>query len=133
MTRFPEWPELLAEFVDRHRHQPFEWASNDCVLFASGWVQEATGEDPLGELRGAWTDMASAVRLLRDLGGLQAAITSKLGEPIPVGLAQRGDLALIEREDERGVGIVIGADVAVLSESGVAFVKLNEAAAAWRV
>lgn len=131
--RVSDWPERLMTFLAERRRMPFEWASHDCCTFAADWVLDATGADPLGDLRGQWTDRASAVRLLRDLGGLRAAVESKMGEPIPVGFAQRGDLALIERDDARGLGIVIGADVAVLTESGIGFVRLSEASAAWRV
>lgn len=132
--RVADWPERLAEFVAEHRSVAFEWGVTDCVLFAAAWIERATGADPLGDLRGQWTDMVSAVRLLRDLGGLRAAVESQLGEPLPaVLLAQRGDVALIEREDERGLGVVIGAEVAVLTEQGIGFVRLSEASVAWRV
>jgi hypothetical protein len=131
--RIHDWPERLMRFLAERRRVPFDWGQHDCVLFACSWIEEATGADPLGDLRGQWTDAASAVRLLRDLGGLRAAVESKMGEPIPVLMAQRGDLALIEREDERGLGVVVGADVAVLTPAGIGFVALSEASAAWRV
>lgn len=134
MTRVPDWPERMARYLTRYRKTPFAWGEHDCVLFAAGWIKEATGDDPLGELRGRWTDAMSAARLVRDLGGLAAAVTAVIGAPLAsTTFAQRGDIALIEQEDARGLGIVVGTQVAVVTERGIGYVELSEAAAAWRI
>lgn len=90
-----DWPERLAAFLESRGPEPFVWGSNDCALFAADWVLTLTGADPLGPLRGAWTDEASARDLMASLGGLDAAARSVLGEPLPtVLLARRGDVML---------------------------------------
>lgn len=132
MARREDWPARLARYVDAHRDTPFGWGRFDCVLFAAGWVREATGADPVAGLE--WTDMRSALRVIESMGGLQAAVESRLGSPISAAIAWRGDVILHEITERPGMGVCVGADFAAPSEDGgLMFIPMSAARTAWRV
>lgn len=85
-------PALLAYIAARMR-APFAWgkAANDCVSFAGGAVEAQTGVDRLGVLP-SWTTERGAARVLRRLGGLEAAVDGVLTS-LPPSQAARGDVA----------------------------------------
>lgn len=87
---------------------PFEWGrkANDCVAFAGGAVRAQTGIDPLKGLR--WTSQRSAMRLLSRLGGLEAAVSSRLS-PVAPALARRGDIAGVVENGKLLLMVVEGA------------------------
>jgi hypothetical protein len=129
--RREDWPSRLIDFIEAASGRPFSWGSSDCCLFAADWVQDATGIDPAAGHRGRYRTEAGAARLLNRLGGsVDAAATGALGAPLasPL-LAQRGDIALVGG----ALGVVIGGEVALLSETGPVLHPLATAARAWRV
>jgi hypothetical protein len=129
--RHENWPSRLSDFIGAASGRPFSWGSSDCCLFAADWVQEATGIDPAAEYRGRYRTEAGAARLLNRLGGsVEAAVDKALGMPLtsPL-LAQRGDIALVDG----ALGIVIGGEVALMSEAGLVLHPLAMAARAWRI
>lgn len=112
--RFENWPELLDAYVQQHREAAHAWGTHDCALFASGAVLAITGEDPFAEYRGRYSNEAQAEVLLDEAGGFEALCTRLLGEPVPAGLARRGDLVFgpLRRDGAEGLAVCIG-DVAV--------------------
>lgn len=84
--------EALHAYVASHMRTAFAWGQHDCVLFAAGAVQAQTGEDPLRAYRGRWTSERGAARVLKRLGGMEAAVNTVLS-PIAPAMAQRGDVA----------------------------------------
>ena len=96
LQRLPDWPRRLVGFFDARERQAFAWGPNDCITFGADGVLAITGVDLIAGLRGGWNGERAALRRLRRLGGLQAAVTSVLGAPLPSpALAQRGDVLLI--------------------------------------
>jgi hypothetical protein len=110
--RRQDWPQRLAEFNVSRRRMPFTWGGNDCVTLAADWIEQATGTDPIADIRG-WTDALSAARTIEALGGLEAAITARLGEPIPPAFARRGDVVLLDIAGRETVGVVVPMGVAL--------------------
>ena len=105
MTRNDDWPEALAGFIDARRNEPFAWGSNDCALFAADAIKEMTGVDLAENLRG-YTTAQGATRKINSAGGMRnfaAALTEKHH-----GLAQRGDVVLVEVEGRETFGVVVG-------------------------
>lgn len=132
--RLPDWPEQLVRFVDEARGRPFEWGEHDCVTAAADWVAQCTGVDPIADLRGRWTSAAEAARVIAELGGLEPAITARLGAPLKSPLfAQRGDLALLRIDGRQTLAVVIGADVVGPGEDGLVPLPVASAEVAWRV
>lgn len=135
MKRRHDWPECLIAFRAARARVPFAWGTNDCVTLAADWVIEATGVDPLGDLRGTWSTEYGAVRILKSLGGLGAAITHRMGAELDSpSLAQRGDLVLLQVDDNVwSCGVVVGTHAIAPGADGILLVPMSRASAAWRV
>ena len=99
LQRLPDWPERLAAYLHQHRQVAFEWGTADCVRFAAGAVQATTGRDVLPC---RWADKASAVRQLRQYGGLLAAVGGVLPALAAPAWAQRGDVVLVQASARPG-------------------------------
>ena len=69
-ARRDNWPNLLAQFIEQRREQPFAWAVNDCCIFAADWVAVCTGTDHAQPWRGRYSSGLGAVRFLDEAGGV---------------------------------------------------------------
>lgn len=97
--------EALAGFLAGRGRLPFAWGreENDCVGFVLAGILAMTGHDPLPGV--TWTTERGAARVIRRLGGLEAALDARL-MPIAPALAARGDVAGVD--DERfGVSLLL--------------------------
>jgi hypothetical protein len=138
-TRLQDWPEQLAAWVEAVRARPFEWGVWDCAIAANDCVQRITGTDVLGGLM--WDGLRGALRQLEVEGGLEAAVTERLGAPIAPTFAQRGDVVLIAAAwvpaDQAAIGslgVCLGEVACAPTQSGLAFVPMaGGAACAWKV
>ncbi len=101
--------DLLAlhRYLAERANMPFEWGhdKNDCASFAAGAITAQTGE-PF-DLGGAWSTAAEAARVIADRGGMEAAVDALL-DPVPAGMAKRGDLAMVAGEHRPLLMIVEG-------------------------
>jgi hypothetical protein len=94
LVRIKDWELRLQEVVARVRSRPFSWAEMHCGGFAAACVDAMTGSrfaDQIGGFDGAY----SAARWVRLEGGLVAAVTRRLGEPI-YALAELGDVVQLD-------------------------------------
>lgn len=131
--RLPDWEARLAAVVDEAQRRPFAWGHFDCCTFASDAAQAVSGVDRMGGLRRRYRDMRSALRLVRDLGGLMNAVKQALGEPLATPkLAQRGDIVLV-RAKLPALGVVVGQSALVPLVFGVQRVAMGDWIAGWRV
>lgn len=128
-----EWFAALDAHVEHHSGLLFVWGSNDCCTFAADWVATARGADPMADLRGLHTAMAAA-RAISEAGGLLAAVTARMGPPLPGTFAQVGDVALVRHGvDQVSMGVCVGPYVAAPGAVGLLMVPISQAEAAWRV
>lgn len=101
----------LQHYLQAWGAQPFNWRSANCCHLAAGWVQAATGRNPMQGLAET-PDLRAALRLLQTLGGsVASAWTQQLGcEPVPPPLARLGDVVLmpIPNPDGQGTGSAVG-------------------------
>lgn len=129
-TRRDNWPDLLAQFIEARREQPFAWGSNDCCLFGADWIQLCTGLDPAAVLRGTYDSALSGVRVLQKHGGLVGTIETHMEplgfKPIAQGLAARGDIAVRDCGNGDTMSIVIGSKIAYVGKDGLLFADLND-------
>lgn len=116
----------LPEYIATHLDRPFEWGKLDCVLFAVGWLQIASGIDYLSEYP-VWNDEREAVRLLRDLGGMETLLDKHLNRINPH-LARDGDIALRNNT----MHLFSGRHIVGPGERGLVFVSRMEAECAWQ-
>ena len=121
---------MLASWVERVRDRPFHWAEWDCAIAAADAVETITGENPLDV---HWSDIKTAVRQLEAEGGIESAVTARLGEPIPYALAQRGDIVLMSGERSEFIAVCLGSVAAAPSSTGLAFPEMSLAIKAWAV
>ena len=134
LTRLPDWDQRLARLVERHMQTPGVWGAADCLLTAMDAVEAVTGVDPAASVRGRYKTQLGAARLLRRNGfdDVEQALASRFPE---VGrlLAQRGDLAVIERDSLLCAGFVCSHGVAVKVETGLVFVPQTDIKSAFKV
>ena len=141
--RVPSLAERLGEYMRDCAGLAFDWGAANCCHFAAGWVERATGLNPMADLP-ATPSAVAALRLIRELGGsLQAAWTRQLGrEPIAPAFAQVGDVVLLPLALHSGepattgqvLGVCMGAQAVVLSGEGFCvFLPMSSAVLAWRL
>lgn len=85
--------QTLADYITSKLSQPFEYGVNDCILFAIGWVEIATGKKYLPA--NLWENEKEARRLIKKNGGL-IAVFDKHFTRIEPNYAQDGDLAIVD-------------------------------------
>ena len=141
LQRLPDWPERLDAAINEAAGQPFAWGQHDCALAAATAVQAITGVDPMADIRGAYRDALSAMRMAERLsggGGFEAALRAvcdRLGlQQIPPTLAQRGDIGLVTGADGRPVTAVWGGSAWLApGADGMESLSARQATAAWHI
>jgi hypothetical protein len=132
VTRFHDWPERLAEFIEGSRETPFEYGSHDCCRFAGKVVHAITGEDPMTAFD--YRSRLGAERLVRSAGTLDALINRTLGEPVHSSRAGRGDVVVADLEEGSTVGICLGEQCVFATDPvGITFRPRSMIRAAWRI
>jgi hypothetical protein len=130
--RLPDWEARLANLVVEAQTRRFAWGTFDCCIFAADCVQAMTGKDPMQGLRG-YTTWRQSVLLVRQLGGLPAAVKQALGDPLEhPALAQRGDVVLVNTKLP-ALGVVVGASALAPLSTGVQRFPVGDWVTAWRV
>jgi len=130
LTRAPNWPTLLAEYVEARRTTAFEYGVHDCCRFASGAVHAMTGEDPMASF--TYQNKAQALRLIAEDGALEKLLRDTLGLPLEsTAFALRGDVVLANLDNGPTVGIVLGALSAYAAETGLLLLPTRLARLAW--
>lgn len=115
----------LAEYITANLNRKFEWGSFDCVFFAVGWLNHATGKDYLAGLP-EWNTEEEAERVIAKVGGLQAAIDAQL-ERIHPNLARDGHVTL----HKRGMWLFSGPHIVGPGTNGLVFIDRTHAECAW--
>ena len=144
LKRHDDWPSRLLALVAERRDRAFAWGRHDCALFACDAVRTMTGVDPAKSLRGTYRSALGARRALKEhAGGGLTATARKIAKvhgcaEVPVLLARRGDLAIVETDIPGGkrvlsLGVVIGENVMVPGVDSIVAVPLAEARRAWRI
>ena len=134
MTRFEDWPQRLDAAIRAAKGRPFSWGDHDCTLFAANVVRELTGEDPAAMYRGTYSNKEEADTAIVEAGSLETLVIAALGEPISPKLAQRGDVVMIEtEEDGEALGICLDHRAAFAAPVGVTLLKMSRCSKAWRV
>ena len=131
--RLTHWQIFYGQITEAYQHKPFKWGEHDCILWAANVVRALTGEDYGAEWRGTYDSALSAARLINELGGAEALVTRFLGEPIPVLMANVGDVLLLKQGDWDMLAICNGQTMLAPGEHGLAVHETASALKAWRV
>ena len=133
--RVDNWGTLLNQYLIDRSLMPFSWGLNDCVMFAADWVELATGERKISYV---YRDALADMRIVTDLGGLRAAVTSVMGDPYPTArMADRGDIGILSLPYKDKtidcLGVIKGVEVATPGETRVVYNPRSALIAAWKV
>lgn len=126
--RRPDWTARLREVVREYRCAPFSYGRGDCGRFAAACIDAITGSEWRQEI--AHADRREAAAFLKREGGLAAAVTRRLGEPVDNRNARRGDVCLL---GVRALGVCVGESVLAFSAKGLHAVPLSRVRKHWRV
>jgi hypothetical protein len=134
--RIDGWELRLVQVIEGARGRAYVLGEHDCFRLACSVVEALTGVDHWADWGGRYSTKREALVLLADYGGTFTDAFSRLFgvEPSPIAMAHRGDIA--EYQDatgEKHLGVVIGAEVAVLGETGLLFVRRSACRHAWRI
>ena len=130
--RLHDWPERLQALIDSRMRAPFAWGSHDCCLFVVAAIEAVTGRRVSVA---AYSSERGAFRVLRAMGGFERAVEAAGGRPEPVGLAQRGDVLLVEQAGLFGRALAVCGGAQVLAAGPVCLVPVPRARwlAAWSI
>lgn len=132
LQRLPDWPQRLAVLIATAARRPFAWGVWDCCLWGADGVRAVTGFDPAAPWRESYGTREAALRLLRELGGLQG-LPAMVGPEIQPGRAIDGDVGLVH-DGRRGMLAVHGGQHwLVVGAQGLGSVPLGRAVRAWGV
>lgn len=134
LRRLTDWPARMQAHLAAHRGMAFAWGVHDCVRFAAGHVAATTGSEVLPA---QWGDMRQAAQLLRQYGGLAAAVDTVLPRLRSPAWAQRGDIALMHapaaRMCRRWLAVVDGDVAWAPHAAGLQAAPMALAVVAWGV
>ena len=133
MPRLTDWPERLDALVRARAEWPFVWGVNDCCTFAADAVLAITGVDVMGTLRQRYQSAFEALGLTQELGGLRAAVTGALGEPVDASRCTVGDVLLIHNDGRELVAVCNGATALAPGPRRLETLASPQILAAWRV
>ena len=111
--RHPDWEERLNAVVAKHQAMPGEWGKSDCWTLTMDAIRAVRGKGVLSKL-GTYKSEAAGYRVFAKAGfkTVEEALASVL-EPVPVLMAQRGDVGVIERDGVISSGVFTSAGFAV--------------------
>ena len=127
------WAAALQNQITQFNATPFAWGTHDCFTFAADCVLAMTGEDKMAKRRGKYKTELGANKMLKRIGGVEAAITSVLGEPINPNLAQRGDVVYFNSPLGDTAGICVGSKIISPAANGLGFTPMTQAIKAWSI
>ncbi len=119
--RRDDWHARLWAEIERRRALPFQWGASegaqDCCTFAAAIVDALTDSQHVAALLTHYHDEPSALDYIDDAGGIDAAISTFLGEPASLNFAQRGDVIGLVGDIQ--VGVCIGHKVIAAGADGL--------------
>lgn len=131
--RRPDWYARLQALMVQRLAAPFAWGRADCCTWAADCWQAMTDTDPLGPLRGAYATRRQARALLRQSGGLSAAIGARLGAPMASGAAiVPGSVVLAQQGRRQLLGLAWPAGLVGVGSAGLVILHATTPLLAWR-
>jgi len=118
----------LIDYLAIRKQMPFEWGVNDCCLFVADWILIATSNDVAVDFRGAYSTKIGAFKTIFKLGfnDVKSVFKHSLNKEVALSYAQRGDVALVNYNDELVGGIIYMNSVLCVGESGIVSLPLSD-------
>lgn len=130
--KHPDWNKRLLTVIKAAEKRPFSWGEHDCCLFAADCAKAMCGEDFAAEFRGTYNSATGAKKALLRAGGTLEKVLGKYLDEVPVALAQRGDVAVVENSAGKCAGVIYGGAVWAPGESGLVCLRVKPLSV-WRV
>lgn len=139
LKRFPDWPARLLAAIEEKAAARFSPGTHDCCISACDIVERMTGTDIGASFRG-YSDKEGMFATLDEHGGVEAIAEKVMSEyqceEIPVGLAARGDMVMLDILDSPAMAIVDMDGIHTLACNTKGWLPVNvkqHATRAWRV
>ncbi len=152
MSKTPNFPSVLKNFMDAGSEKKYEWGSHDCCMWAGDWVLRCSGFDPCKVFRGQYDTFEGAIKALKKYLGdagrgmppqeLFHAVTIMLAwdhklKPVRSRWLETGDLAVV-RLPKNPVGGALGVChyrfvYTPAHQGGLAAYDMAHVARAWRI
>ena len=130
--RYQDWDIKLAEFIKSRKDMPFQWGSNDCVMFAVNCAEAMTGVDLAEKYN--YSTLEGAQEIIKNAGGFKELVNLNMKNEISPKLARRGDWVLIQQQDgTQALAVCIGSVVIAAGKDGLVQRPMSEAITAWRI
>lgn len=130
--KHPDWHNRLIAVIRAAEKRPFLWGEHDCCLFAADCAEAMTGENFADGWRGTYYSETGAKKALLRSGGSLEKVLAKYLDEVPVKMAQRGDIAVVENAGTRCAGVIYGGAVWVPGEAGLVCLRVKPMST-WRV
>lgn len=130
--KHPDWHNRLIAVIRAAEKRPFLWGEHDCCLFAADCAEAMTGDNFADGWRGTYDSETGAKKALLRGGGSLEKVLAKCLDEVPVKMAQRGDIAVVENAGTRCAGVIYGGAVWVPGETGLVCLRIKPLSA-WRV
>ncbi|MEZ2378918.1 hypothetical protein [Enterobacter sp. RCC_40] len=130
--KHPDWHNRLIAVIRAAEKRPFLWGEHDCCLFAADCAEAMTGDNFANGWRGTYDSETGAKKALLRGGGSLENVLAKYLDEVPVKMAQRGDIAVVENSGTRCAGVIYGGAVWVPGEAGLVCLRIKPLST-WRV
>ena len=126
--RLHDWEHRLTRYVTEVACTGFAHGAHDCALFAAGAVAAVTGIDPGARWRGHYSSFKGGLKLVRKAGFTDhVAVMRQHCPQVHAASVMPGDLAVIGTGPDAALGVVQGALIYVLRETGLGLMPLGAA------
>lgn len=130
--KHPDWHNRLIAVIRAAEKRPFLWGEHDCCLFAADCAEAMTGDNFADGWRGTYDSETGAKKALLRGGGTLEKVLAKYLDEVPVKMAQRGDIAVVENAGTRCAGVIYGGAVWVPGDTGLVCLRIKPLST-WRV
>jgi len=133
-SRRPDWPSLLAAYVERFRDERFAWGWNDCLTFVLRWERIATERSRFLDAHFIYSteQEANTLMAMHQVYDVAEVCDLRLDRVSPK-KAQRGDIIGQNLRGQIGLAICLGNHFAYPSGQRLRFKPMQKAVCAWRV
>ena len=139
LVRRNDWPARLLDAISEKATMRFSPGTHDCCISACDIIERMTGTDIAAGFRG-YTNKDEMLKVWETHGGVEAIVQRVMAEndcaEIPISLASRGDMIMLETPDGPTLAIVDtdGINVVACGVRGLERVCIKDnAARAWRI
>lgn len=116
----------MIDVLNKYSGRPFHYGA-DCCQFAGEVVESFTGQNPMAGF--FYSNKREAYKIIKGMGGLEAAITQTLGDPYDG--SKDGDVCLIDTDLGPAAAVVFRGAIVAREQGGLIRYPLDAAIKVW--